>query len=166
MSNQSHSIRTTPPQSESRNSAGRLGILFRELRERRVYRAVATYCLTSWVILQGADVLVPLFGGSTVILQLLACVAMVGLPVVVMGAWMLQWTPRGFVIDDFRSRAFSHENRLDAAVLIAVIGIVSTILVVLACAIHANGTGAAAGQVESSESAPMDEETERFHTQR
>ena len=70
-----------------------------DLHRRRVSRAVVTYGIAAWIVLQIADVLFPLFGFSALALKVLACVSVTGLPLTVIFAWIYQMTPNGLVVD-------------------------------------------------------------------
>jgi TolB-like protein/Flp pilus assembly protein TadD len=78
----------------SRHSSPFLGF-WQELRERRAFRVGATYVFVVWALMQAADVLFPILGFSDRILAGIFLVALIGFPVVLLMAWMIQWGPDG-----------------------------------------------------------------------
>jgi hypothetical protein len=101
-----------------------------DLHRRRVYRAVVTYVVVAWIVLQIADVTFPLFGFSGTSLKIIACVTALGLPATVVVAWIYQLTPNGLVVDqgvDLLSRG----ARQDFAIVILTIGIAAALLAAL-----------------------------------
>jgi hypothetical protein len=110
-----------------------------DLHRRRVYRAVVTYVIVAWIVLQIADVTFPLFGISTVALKVLACLAVLGLPLTVIVAWIYQLTPNGLVVDR-GPRASSRGARQDCTIALLAIGCAAVLLFLL---VAGEGGGAA-----------------------
>lgn len=69
---------------------------WQELRRRRVIRAVTVYALTAWVAVQVADVFFPALYLPDWTITLVAVLAVLGFPVTVALAWVLDRTPQGF----------------------------------------------------------------------
>src|SRR5580765_6552886 len=72
----------------------------KELQQRKVFRALTLYCVTCWVILQAAALVLPVFGAPAWALKGFIIAAVVGLPVVVALAWLFELTSHGLVDDD------------------------------------------------------------------
>jgi hypothetical protein len=76
-----------------------LGKFIRELRKRKVCRASITYVLILWLNLQVADVMLPMMGLPDWTLHFVMFVGIMGLPVVLLLAWIFQITPNGLELD-------------------------------------------------------------------
>lgn len=72
-----------------------------ELKRRRVFRAAAAYIITSWVILQVADIIIPAVDLPDWSMRLMLVVLVVLFPIVMLGAWAFQMTPAGDVRREF-----------------------------------------------------------------
>lgn len=110
------------------NSNGKKGVraFYAELRQRRVFRATVMYLLTFWVVLQVGEIVIPALRLPEWALTLLLLLGILGLPIAVTLAWVLQLTPAGVVLDiaqTQRSASGSQWLRLDL-VLIAVLFVV------------------------------------------
>jgi hypothetical protein len=68
---------------------------FGELRRRHVGRTVAVYLVAAWAAIQFADVVVPNLNGPQWIVTAVIVAAGVGLPVVLVLAWIFDWGPDG-----------------------------------------------------------------------
>lgn len=66
-----------------------------ELRRRRVLRSGIAYAVGCWLLLQGADMLLPVFDGPDWIVQVLLGVFAAGFPVALVFAWFYAITPEG-----------------------------------------------------------------------
>jgi tetratricopeptide (TPR) repeat protein len=66
-----------------------------ELKRRRVVRAGLVYCATGFVVLQAADILVPALGLPPWAVTLIVVLLALGLPVVLVLAWLFDITPAG-----------------------------------------------------------------------
>jgi TolB-like protein/Tfp pilus assembly protein PilF len=64
-----------------------IGRLFNELRRRRVFRMTAVYIITSWVILQVADLLFPAIGIDETALRYVWMAIIAGFPLAVFFSW-------------------------------------------------------------------------------
>ncbi|NIM70537.1 MAG: tetratricopeptide repeat protein [Xanthomonadales bacterium] len=69
--------------------------LFVELKRRNVFRVGIAYLLGGWVLLQGADFALDVVGAPDWIIQALVVLAIVGLPAVLIFAWVFEMTPEG-----------------------------------------------------------------------
>ncbi len=108
-------------------------VFFNELKRRNVFRVAVLYVIASWLILQIADIVVPVLGipdwGIRFILVLLA----LGFPIALIFAWAFELTPEGIKreheID--RSRSITHHTgrKLDF-VIISVLVVAVGVLVV------------------------------------
>ncbi|MEJ2257551.1 MAG: tetratricopeptide repeat protein [Woeseiaceae bacterium] len=71
--------------------------LFSELKRRNVFRAGAAYIVTSWLIIQVAETLFPVFGlGDTAIRMVVLCLAIGFFPAIIL-SWAFDLTPRGLI---------------------------------------------------------------------
>lgn len=72
--------------------------LFRELRRREVFRTAGLYVGIAWIVIEGASVLLPAFEAPDWALRALIIVAIIGLPVVVVLAWVFDITEKGIEV--------------------------------------------------------------------
>jgi hypothetical protein len=79
--------------------AVRIASFFRELKRRRVIRAGTVYVVTAWGLTLGAAELFPFFGAPSWAVRLFAVVAALGLPIVLLLAWLFQLTSAGLERD-------------------------------------------------------------------
>lgn len=97
--------------------------LFDELKRRNVIRAVAGYIAVSWLLIQVAETLFPVFGLSDAAIRAVVIVLAVGFVPAIVIAWVFELTPQGFVRDadvDRNSEAVkAGTKRLDRFVLVA-----------------------------------------------
>ena len=68
---------------------------FEELKRRNVVRVGIAYVLISWVLLQGADFALDLIDAPNWVIQALFLLAALGLPGVLVFAWVFEMTPEG-----------------------------------------------------------------------
>jgi TolB-like protein len=69
--------------------------LFTELKRRNVIRVGLAYLLGAWVLLQGADFALDVAGAPEWIIRALTGLAAIGLPAVLIFAWVFEMTPEG-----------------------------------------------------------------------
>jgi len=75
----------------------RLMSLFSELKRRNVFRAGAAYIVTSWLVIQVAETLFPVFGlGDSAIRLVVLCLAIGFVPAIIL-SWAFDLTPRGLI---------------------------------------------------------------------
>jgi tetratricopeptide (TPR) repeat protein len=72
--------------------------LFRELRRREVFRTAGLYVGIAWIVIEGASVLLPAFEAPEWVLRALIIVAIIGLPVVIVLAWIFDITDHGIEV--------------------------------------------------------------------
>jgi TolB-like protein/Tfp pilus assembly protein PilF len=72
---------------------------FSELKRRNVYRVGVLYVVVGWLILQVTDVLGSVLDLPAWTGRLVAVLLLVGLPIVLIGAWAFELTPGGLVRD-------------------------------------------------------------------
>jgi TolB-like protein/Flp pilus assembly protein TadD len=68
---------------------------FAELKRRRVFRVMAVYGATAFVLLQAADLLAEGMGLSNGVLSVTTFLVLVGFPVAIVLAWAFEMTPEG-----------------------------------------------------------------------
>ena len=69
--------------------------LLSELKRRNIYRVGAAYAIVAWVLVQVASVFVPALNLPSSVVSFLAFVALLGLPVALIVAWLYEVTPQG-----------------------------------------------------------------------
>jgi len=69
--------------------------LFRELCRRNVFKVGAIYVVSSWLLLQIADLVIENVDVPTWVMPAFMLVTAIGLPVVIIAAWMVELTPHG-----------------------------------------------------------------------
>jgi len=73
---------------------------FAELKRRNVYRAAIGYAAVAWVLIQICTQTLPFFDTPAWVLRLIIIALLCGFPLVMVWAWMFEWTPRGLVRTD------------------------------------------------------------------
>lgn len=71
------------------------GGFFEELKRRRVVRAVVAYAAIAFLVMQGAELVVPGLGLPEWTFRVVVVVAVLGIPVVAVLSWVFDWTPAG-----------------------------------------------------------------------
>jgi TolB-like protein/Tfp pilus assembly protein PilF len=69
---------------------------FAELKRRKVYQAAAFYAAASWLLVQIAAQIFPLFDLPNWPIRLIVIATIVGFPLAVALSWFYEWTPAGF----------------------------------------------------------------------
>ena len=97
--------------------------LFSELKRRNVLRVTAAYVAVSWLLIQVAETLFPVFGLSDAAIRGVVIVLAIGLVPAVVVAWAFELTPDGLVRDSDVDRgsagAKASTKRLDRLVMVA-----------------------------------------------
>ena len=100
-----------------------------ELKRRNVLRVAAAYIAFSWLVLQVAETLFPIFGISSTVLRVVVIALVVGFVPAVIAAWLLEITPDGLRFDDGEERdpGFSRRirDRLNSVVIVSLLLAVS-----------------------------------------
>jgi predicted transporter len=65
---------------------------FAELKRRNVVRAGAAYVVLAWLVIQVADILFETFAVPNWVMQALVIALAIGLPIVLVGAWVYELT--------------------------------------------------------------------------
>ena len=76
-----------------------MGRVFQELKRRNVFRVAAAYLVAAWLVLQVADILVPILGLPDSASQVLVLLLVVGSPIVLLLSWFYELTPEGISIE-------------------------------------------------------------------
>ncbi|MGI9236311.1 MAG: adenylate/guanylate cyclase domain-containing protein, partial [Woeseiaceae bacterium] len=74
-----------------------LGQAISELVRRRIFRSAAAYVIVAWVMIQVADVVLPVFNAPTIFMRSLVILAIVGFPLAMVLAWSFNLGRRGLV---------------------------------------------------------------------
>jgi TolB-like protein len=86
--------------------------LFSELQRRNVFRAATAYVAVSWLIVQVAETLFPVFGLGDTAIRAVVVVLMAGIVPALVLAWVFEWTPEGFRRDAEADRASPLSRRM------------------------------------------------------
>lgn len=70
--------------------------LLGEMRRRNIFKVSLAYAIVSWLIVQVADILLPVFGAPAWIMQVLVLVLILMFPIAVLLSWAFELTPEGF----------------------------------------------------------------------
>ena len=68
---------------------------FAELKRRNVFRAVAFYAASAWLLVQVATQVFPFFQIAPWLVRWIIVAAAIGFPFWVLFSWFYQWTPQG-----------------------------------------------------------------------
>lgn len=90
--------------------------LFRELRHRSVFAVGTTYVVVAWLLLQAADLLLPIYKAPTWILPAFATLLFLGFPVALLFAWAYDITPKGI---ERTSKKANDDARAEEQVVLA-----------------------------------------------
>jgi len=96
--------------------------IIEELKRRNVFRVAIAYILIAWLLLQGLDFGLDLIGAPNWVIQALFLLAAVGLPGVVVFAWVFEMTPEGLKreseIDRSQSITPQTGRKLDRVIIV------------------------------------------------
>jgi TolB-like protein/Tfp pilus assembly protein PilF len=70
-----------------------------ELKRRNVIRVTVAYVAGSWLLIQVADVVFPLYGFDDAVITTMITILAIGLPLVAVFSWVYQLTPEGLMLD-------------------------------------------------------------------
>jgi TolB-like protein len=101
-----------------------MGSFFAELKRRHIYRVGAAYVVVAWVITQVVDVLSQVFALPSFIARPAIVLLVIGFPIALVAAWMIESKPHQAVASAVRSKTTTVDWTLIAA-LVLVIGLVS-----------------------------------------
>ena len=97
--------------------------LFAELKRRNVIRVVAAYVAISWLVIQVAETLFPVFGLSDAATRTVVILLALGLVPVAILAWAFELTPEGLVreadVDHTTETSRASVRRLDRILIVA-----------------------------------------------
>lgn len=92
-----------------------------ELRRRNVFKVGAAYAVMVWLLIQVADIILPIFKAPEWVSQTLTFVLILGFPVAVILAWAYELTPEGIKLekDVVRSESITHftGRKLDFSII-------------------------------------------------
>jgi TolB-like protein/Tfp pilus assembly protein PilF len=96
--------------------------LLGEMRRRNIFKVSLAYAIVSWLIVQVADVLLPVFNAPQWIMQSLVLVLILLFPVAVLLSWAYELTPQGFKptaeVDRTQSITLQTGKRLNVIVVV------------------------------------------------
>ncbi len=73
------------------------GRFLNELKRRRVYRAAVVYAVAALAVVEAADLMLPRLGLPDAVITVVVVFALLGLPLVLVLAWVFESTPEGMV---------------------------------------------------------------------
>ncbi|MEL7312955.1 MAG: hypothetical protein AAFN07_15675 [Pseudomonadota bacterium] len=96
--------------------------LITELRRRHVFRTAGLYIGGVWIVLQVADLLLPVYDAPDWIMKALVTVSIIGLPIAVVLSWTFQITDEGIqhdseVSEESNKRSLSVGRKVDFAII-------------------------------------------------
>lgn len=96
--------------------------LFSELKRRNVFRVGIAYAVAAWVLLQVVDLVFEYITAPAWIMQLLMLALAIGLPIVLILAWVFELTPEGIkretAIDPAKSVTLQTGRKLDRVIIL------------------------------------------------
>jgi TolB-like protein/lipoprotein NlpI len=99
--------------------------LFQELQHRNVFRVAIGYVVSSWLLIQVADLVLENIGSPDWVMQTIMLVLVLGFPVVVFFSWAYEVTPEGIKRESEidRSQSIRHHTgrKLDRAIVAALV---------------------------------------------
>ena len=72
---------------------------FAELTRRKVFKVGAAYLVVAWLVVQAASIGFPAFDAPPWVLRIFILIALLGFPIAVVMAWVLDATPEGVKLD-------------------------------------------------------------------
>ena len=98
--------------------------LVSELKRRNVFRAALAYLAASWLLLQIAETLLPVYGFSDAAIRLVVAVLAIGFIPLVAFAWLFELTPDGLKreteVDRSSSIAHLTGKMLDRVIIVVI----------------------------------------------
>lgn len=95
--------------------------LFKELQRRNVIRVAIGYIVSSWLLLQIADLVLDIIGSPDWVLRTIALILALGFPIVLFFSWAYEVTPEGIKLESEidRSQSITHVTggKLDRAIV-------------------------------------------------
>ena len=95
---------------------------FEELRRRNVFRVGIAYAVTSWLLIQVADILFESIGTPPWVMQAMFVILMAGLVIALIFAWAFEMTPEGVKkekdVDRSKSVTSQTGRKLDRTIIV------------------------------------------------
>jgi TolB-like protein len=105
-----------------------------ELKRRKVFRVIAMYAATAFIILEAGDIILPRFGLPEWTVKLLIILLIIGFPITVIISWIFDITPDGIIkterVDANNKNRGTHQPRRR---IISINNLVITILFIVVC---------------------------------
>lgn len=102
---------------------------WQELKRRHVVRVAAAYAVASWLILQLADVLIPLLSLPVWVGRLVFLLLLIGLPVALLLAWAFELTPEGIKREKDAEQSDSDSRPADRKSNLFIISALAAVLI-------------------------------------
>jgi len=106
--------------------------LWEELKRRNVVRVAVAYVIVAWLILQFADVLVPLLSLPDWVGRLIFLLLLIGIPLALFFAWAYELTPEGLKKDAHVDRSDSITHNTGRKLDFIIIGVLLVALAMFA----------------------------------
>jgi len=96
--------------------------LYKELKQRNVFRVAAAYLAGAWLLIEVAQTLFPLYGFSDDAVRLVVTLLAIGFPLVLIFSWVFELTPEGFKLEKDVDRSIvpgrHTAKKLDSVIII------------------------------------------------
>ena len=99
--------------------------LIRDLKNRKVFRSALAYAVVGWAVIQGGDILLPIYDAPRWSMQALVTLVLIGFPLFIVLAWSYDFTKSGLkrtVHDTATSRALQNPTTRFGLASVAVLG--------------------------------------------
>ena len=96
--------------------------LFKELKQRNVFRVAAAYLAGAWLLIEVVQTLFPLYGFSDDAIRLVVTLLAIGFPLALIFSWVFELTSEGFKLEKNIDRSIAHnrysDKKLDGAIIV------------------------------------------------
>ena len=79
------------------DNPNKLSLFWQELKRRKVFRIIAMYAATAFIILEAADIILPRLGLPDWTITFLIIIIIIGFPVAAIVSWIFDITPEGII---------------------------------------------------------------------
>lgn len=79
------------------NNPKKLSLFWQELKRRKVFRVVAMYAATAFIVMEAADIMLPRLGLPDWTVTLLIIILIIGFPIAAIVSWIFDITPEGIL---------------------------------------------------------------------
>ena len=97
--------------------------IFKDLKKRKVFRSIAIYAGSSFIILQVCSIVFPALLLPEWSTRLVVVLLLIGLPILILFSWIYDITPEGDIIADSEKLFFNTNHTILMVILVIVIGV-------------------------------------------